>query len=105
MNDSPVFSSPSTSPDSIESVGFFKSPCSSPPAVCSEAPSAQEPILLKQNSSAVPEEEERHVPDEDKTPADMILGCPDLTLTLDGATEALSINSLSRESVGEIVDC
>ncbi|XP_016308208.1 uncharacterized protein LOC107662642 isoform X1 [Sinocyclocheilus anshuiensis] len=99
MNDSPVFYSPSTSPDSMESVGFFKSPRSSPPAVCSEAPSAQEPILLKQNSSAVPEEEESHVQDEDKTPADMFPGCPDLTLTLDGATEALSSNSLSRESV------
>lgn len=100
----PVFSSRSTSPDSMESVGFFTSACSSPSAVYSEAPSAQEPILLKQkNSSAVPEEEEIHVTYEDKTPADMISGCPDLTLTLEGTTEALSINSLSRESIGEIV--
>ncbi|KAK9960094.1 hypothetical protein ABG768_010170 [Culter alburnus] len=92
----PVFSSPSTSPDSMESVGFFTSACSSPSALCSEAPSAQEPIVLKQNSSSVLE-------DEDKTPADLIHGCPDLTITLEGATEALSINSLSRESFGEIV--
>lgn len=83
-------SSPSTS-DSMESVGFITSASSSPSALCSEAPSAQEPIVLKQNSSTVPE-------DEDKTP-----GCPDLTLTLEGATEALSINSLSRGSFGENV--
>ncbi len=102
----PVLSSHSTSPDGMESVSFCTSACSSPSAVCSKAPSAQEPILLKQNnSSAVPEEEESYVTYEDKTPADMISGCPDLTLTLEGTTEALSINSLSRESIGEIVDC
>ncbi|XP_043118359.1 protein ELYS-like [Puntigrus tetrazona] len=85
----PVFSSP----DSMElAVGFFTSARSSPSAVCSEAPSAEEPTLLKQNSSAA-------------SPADTSSGCPDLTLTVEGTTEALSINSLSRESVGEIVDC
>ncbi|KAL0170449.1 hypothetical protein M9458_035045, partial [Cirrhinus mrigala] len=67
--------------------------------LCSEAPPAQKPILLKQNSSTMPEEEKSHLTYEDKTPTDMISGCPDLTLTLEGATEVLSINSLSRKSV------
>ncbi|XP_050989272.1 uncharacterized protein LOC127179649 [Labeo rohita] len=94
----PVFSSRSASPDSMESVGFFTSACSSPSALCSEPPSAQQSILLKQNSSSMPKEEKSHFTYEDKTPTDMISGCPDLTFTLEGATEVLSINSLSRKS-------
>ncbi|RXN27514.1 transmembrane protein 179 [Labeo rohita] len=83
---------------SMESVGFFTSACSSPSALCSEPPSAQQSILLKQNSSSMPKEEKSHFTYEDKTPTDMISGCPDLTFTLEGATEVLSINSLSRKS-------
>ncbi|XP_067310620.1 uncharacterized protein [Pseudorasbora parva] len=85
-----ISSSYSTSSDSMESVGFI-TPASSSPS----AQSAQELIVLKQNSSTVPE-------DEDKPPADMTPGCPDLTLTLEGATEALFINSLSRGSLEKI---
>ncbi|XP_051502574.1 uncharacterized protein LOC127411215 [Myxocyprinus asiaticus] len=93
----PVFS-----PDSMESTGSFFFTCSSPPAVEFDAPPTKETILLLQKSHAVLDDGKSQIPDDDKiqTPVDMVPCCSDLTLTVEGATEAVSINILSREIVG-----
>ncbi|KAL7873209.1 hypothetical protein AOLI_G00122800 [Acnodon oligacanthus] len=109
---SSVASFGSTSPDSMASACSFTSAPSSPTAVRSEASSRRGSILPLQNPFAIPRDEECEVLDDSLMPpevltlcyADLTLTpcCPDLTLTVDGATEAISFKSLRRGSAIEL---
>lgn len=100
---SSVASSSSLSPDAMKSTCSCTSAPSSPPAVRGETGSRRGSILPLQNPFAVTGDEDCQEPDESQMPPEnLIAQCPELTLTLDGTTEATSFKSLRRESAIEL---
>ncbi|KAI4878591.1 hypothetical protein NFI96_016709 [Prochilodus magdalenae] len=98
-----VVSSGSASPDSMTSACSFTSAPSSPPAANNEAPSRRGSILPLQNPFATPRDEDCHLQDDSQMSPEVLTPCcPELTLTVDGATETMSFKSLRRESAIEL---